>query len=63
MGEDHGNLSTVFREIPGDGLELCEVIHEAAQCEQQHGKDQHEFLPNIPGPVGMPLQVKHVKTY
>lgn len=63
VGEDHGNQSTVYRRMPGDGLGLCEVIHEASHCEQQHGKNQHEFLPNIPGSVGITLQEKHVKTY
>lgn len=40
------------------GPELSKVIH----CVQQHGKNQHEFLPNIPGCRDAP-QEKRVKTY
>lgn len=52
------NQSTAYRQMPGDGPELSKVVH----CVQQHGKNQHEFLPNIPGRRDAP-QEKRVKTY
>lgn len=53
--------STAYRQMLGDGPLLSELIH----CVQQHGKNQHEFLPSIPAFLASrdAPQEKHLKTY
>jgi len=47
----------------GDGQGLWAVIHKASDCEQQHGKTQHDFLPSLPGLAASSLQRKNIQTY
>ena len=63
VGEDPRDQKAVCRQTLGDGQGLWAVIHEAGDCAQQHGKNQHDFLLSCPGPAVTSLQGRDVKTY